>query len=276
MSAGRAVRYRNDMTPPSPRSDLVAVVTGASRGLGAGLAATFAAEGIRLGLCARTRPDRPVGAEAWAASVDVADAESVDRFARDVVERFGGIDVWVNNAGVLEPIGPLATTDPVALARHVDINFLGVAHGSASFSRHVRSRPGGGVLINVSSGAATTPYEGWAPYCASKAAVEMLTEVVAREERVHGLKAYALAPGVVDTDMQALVRSTPIENFPAGDRFRRLHLQGGLNSPEWVARFILDRLVGETGRSDEGASHEGASHPGDGVRFRVPDQRAQT
>ncbi len=262
------------MTPPSRRSDLVAVVTGASRGLGAGLAATFAAEGIRLGLCARTRPDPPVGAEAWAASVDVADAESVDRFARDVVERFGGVDVWVNNAGVLEPIGPLATTDPAALARNVDVNLLGVAHGSASFSRHVRSRPGGGVLVNISSGAATTPYEGWAAYCASKAAVEMLTEVVAREERVHGLKAYALAPGVVDTDMQALVRSTPVEDFPAGDRFRRLHREEGLNSPGWVGRFILDRLLGGTVTSDAGRSHEGMSDAGDGVRLRVPDQSA--
>jgi NAD(P)-dependent dehydrogenase (short-subunit alcohol dehydrogenase family) len=269
------------MTLPRHRSDLVAVITGASRGLGAGLAATFAAEGIRLGLCARTRPDQPEGPGVWAASVDVADAESVDRFARDVVERFGRIDIWVNNAGVLEPIGPLATADPAALARHVDINLLGVAHGSASFSRHVRSRPGGGSLVNISSGAATTPYEGWAPYCATKAAVEMLTEVVAMEERVHGLKAYAVAPGVVDTGMQALVRSTPLGDFPAGDRFRRLHREEGLNSPEWVARFIVDRLVGgtapsETGQSDEGPSDEGPSDAGDGIRLRVPDQRAQT
>jgi NAD(P)-dependent dehydrogenase (short-subunit alcohol dehydrogenase family) len=91
----------------------------------------------------------------------------------------------------------------------------------------------------------------------------MLTEVVAREERGHGLRAYALAPGVVDTPMQALVRSTPIEDFPAGDRFRRLHRQGGLNSPDWVARFILDRFV-------DGSP---ASEGGEVVRFRVPDQR---
>ena len=264
------------MDPPTIRSDLVAVITGASRGLGAGLATTFAAEGIRLGLCARTRPDPPAGAEVWVESVDVADAESVDRFARNVVERFGRIDVWVNNAGVLEPIGPLATADPAALGRHVHTNVLGVAHGSASFSRHIRSRPGGGTLVNISSGAATTPYEGWAIYCASKAAVEMLTEVVAREEGAHGLKAYALAPGVVDTDMQALVRSTPIEDFPAGDRFRHLHCQEGLNSPEWVARFILDRLVGGTAASYAGPSTTGTSDTGDGIRLRVPDQRAQT
>ena len=89
------------MDPTTNRSDLVAVITGASRGLGAGLATTFSAEGIRLGLCARTRPDQPEGAETLAVSLDVTDAQSMERFANDVVERFGRIDVWVNNAGVL-------------------------------------------------------------------------------------------------------------------------------------------------------------------------------
>jgi benzil reductase ((S)-benzoin forming) len=228
------------------------------------MAATFAGDGFRLGLCARGEPTAPQGAEAWTASIDVIDAEAVDRFALAVVEHFGRIDLWVNNAGVLEPIGPLAEADPGAVRRHIDINVLGVANGSASFARHVRSRPGGGVLVNISSGAATTPYEGWAPYCASKAALEMLTEVVAREERSHGLNAFALAPGVVDTDMQALVRSTSIKDFPAGDRFRRLHRQRGLNSPDWVARFVLDHLV-------DGAP---ASKGGGVVRFRVPDERS--
>jgi NAD(P)-dependent dehydrogenase (short-subunit alcohol dehydrogenase family) len=252
------------MTIPDVPSELVAVITGTSRGLGAGMAATLAGEGCRLGLCARREPTAPQGAEAWTASIDVSDAEALDRFALGVVERFGRVDLWVNNAGVLEPIGPLADADPGAVRRHVDINVLGVANGSASFARHVRTRPGGGVLVNISSGAATTPYEGWAPYCASKAAVEMLTEVVAREERGHGLRAYALAPGVVDTPMQALVRSTSIKDFPAGDRFRRLHRQGGLNSPEWVARFILERLVDGTTASEAGGV----------VQFRVPDQRS--
>src|ERR1700736_957456 len=157
------------------RTGLVAVITGASRGLGAGMAQAFADHGIRLGLCARNRPGPPAGSEAWTASVDVTDAKAVESFARSTVEQFGSIDLWVNNAGVLAPIGPLADADPDAVHRHIDINVLGVIHGSASFARHVRSRPGPGVLVNISSGAATTPYEGWGPYCGSKAAVEMIT-----------------------------------------------------------------------------------------------------
>ncbi len=250
-------------------AELVAVVTGASRGLGAGLAETFAGRGVRLGLCARTPPPRPPGADdAVIGSVDVRDAAALDAFARTTLDHFGRIDLWVNNAGVLEPVGPLVGADPEALRRHVDTNVLGAVYGSATFARHVRARPGPGVLVNVVSGAASRPYEGWAAYCASKAAVAMLTEVLAREERDHGLRAFALAPGAVDTEMQSLIRSTGPDEFPEGDRFRRLHAEGRLRQPSQVARFILDRLV-------DGPGAGGGM--GDGpVQVRVPDETPGT
>ena len=197
----------------------VAVVTGASRGLGAGLAVHFAASGMHLGLCARHRPrlavrTRPtaqaghvVSAETPVLSaVDVTDRDAWRRFADAVVERFGRIDLWVNNAGLLGPIAPLALAGGAALAETIAVNVTGVANGSSVFAAHVRERPGRGVLVNVSSGAATKPYEGWAAYCASKAAVDQLTRVVALEEARHGLAAYAVSPGLVDTEMQAAIR----------------------------------------------------------------------
>jgi len=243
-------------------SGLVAVVTGASRGLGAGLAGAFADHGMRLGLCARTRPVVPDGVEAVSRSVDVTDASAVDRFGVDVIDEFGRIDLWINNAGVLAPIGQLADADPLAVREHLDINVMGVVHGTASFARHVRTRPGGGVLINISSGAATKPYEGWGPYCGSKAAVEMITEVVAREEQSHGLRCAALSPGAVDTDMQSLIRSTPVEKFPSAERFHRMHEEDGFNSATWVARFILEELVDRDLDASSGVAQ---------VRLRVPD-----
>lgn len=242
---------RPDATPGP-----VIVVTGASRGLGAGLAGAFAAVGARLGLCARTTPVDPSGS-ALVAAVDVRDVEAVDAFTAAVAERFGQIDLWVNNAGVLEPIGPLADCDPSAVVRHIDTNVTGVLFGSRSFARHVRDRPGGGVLVNISSGAGVSPYAGWAVYCASKAAVDMITEVVSLEERAHGLSAYAVSPGVIDTDMQALIRSTPAAAFPSVDRFRSLHERQAFNTPVWVARFILDLFE---------------ERPVGDVRIRVPDQ----
>ena len=242
----------------------VVVVTGASRGIGAGLAAHFASRGLRLGLCARTAPTAPAGADAVTAAVDMGDAVAVDRFADQVVDLFGRIDVWVNNAGVLEPVGPLADADPVALERHVATNILGVMHGTAAFARHVRARPGEGSLVNISSGAAATPYRGWAAYCASKAALEMVTEVVGLEEAASGLLAYSVSPGVVDTDMQALTRATPADVFPDVGRFLRLHEEGAFLTPDWVGTCILERCVDPTTRWRHVAG-QGS------VRFRVPD-----
>ncbi len=207
----------------------VAVVTGASRGLGAGLAAHFAASGMHLGLCARHRPTlvartRPTAhdgrvesAEApVCAAVDVADPDAVAAFADAVIARFGRIDLWVNNAGVLGPIGPLAEADLVEIARVVEANVVGVVNGTAVFAEHVRRRTGTGVLLNVSSGAATKPYRGWAAYCASKAAVDHLTRVVALEEADNGLDAYSVSPAW----------STPICRPPSGRRARRTSRRG--------------------------------------------------
>ena len=238
-------------------SGRVAVVTGASRGLGAGLAAHFAAAGMHLGLCARhtpalavrTRPTAHDGHVARAetpvlAALDVTDRAALERFADEVVARFGRIDLWVNNAGLLGDIRPLAEADPHASARTVEVNVTGTLQGSAVFAAHVRRRAGPGVLVNLSSGAASAPYEGWAAYCASKAAVDQLTRVVALEEGGHGLSAYSVAPGVIDTDMQAAVRGTRAADFPDVERFVALAQSGEFNSPGWVADHLLAMAFG--------------------------------
>ncbi len=252
-------------------SGRVAVVTGASRGLGAGLAVHFAAAGMHLALCARHKPalavrTRPTAHDGHVvraetpvlAAVDVTDRAALERFADEVVARFGRIDLWVNNAGLLGDIRPLAEADPLASARTVEVNVNGTLHGSAVFAAHVRRRAGPGVLVNISSGAATTPYEGWAAYCASKAAVDQLTRVVALEEARHGLRAYALSPGLVDTDMQVAIRASDERDFPQVERFRRFAAEDRFNSPAWVADHIL-------------AIAFGGEDPGQ-VTVRVPEQ----
>jgi NAD(P)-dependent dehydrogenase (short-subunit alcohol dehydrogenase family) len=249
----------------------VAVVTGASRGLGAGLAVHFAASGMHLGLCARHRPrlvarTRPTAQGGHIVSsetpllsaVDVTDREAMARFADAVVARFGRIDLWINNAGLLGPIEPLAFADGAAVARTIEVNVVGVANGSSVFAAHVRGRPGRGVLVNISSGAATKAYEGWAAYCASKAAVDQLTRVVALEEERHDLAAYSLSPGIVDTDMQTAIRAADPAAFPERDRFRQFAELQQFNSPGWVADKILELAFG--------------SLRFESVTLRIPDQ----
>ena len=141
----------------------VAVVTGASHGLGAGMAMRFVELGLRVGMCGRKRPEPPSGAgrhHVLALSADVRDSAGIEGFGAAAVERFGRIDLWVNNAGVVDPIGKLADVDPGTVAHHISVNVIGVANGMRTFARHVRRRPGGGVLVNISSGAATTVYPG--------------------------------------------------------------------------------------------------------------------
>jgi NAD(P)-dependent dehydrogenase (short-subunit alcohol dehydrogenase family) len=225
----------------------VAVVTGASHGLGAGMSARFLELGLRVAMCGRKRPEPPPRAgrhHVLALSADVRDSSGIEGFGAAAVERFGRIDLWVNNAGVIEPIGKLADGDPGMLAHHISVNVIGVVNGTRTFARHVRTRPGGGALVNISSGAATTVYPGWAVYCASKAAVDRLTAVVAQEEEAQGLRVYSLAPGMVDTAMQQKVRESTPEAFPAVERFREAKLYGHFNPPEWVADAVLELAFG--------------------------------
>ncbi len=215
-------------------SDKVVVITGASRGLGRGMAEEMARLDCRLGLCSRSACALD---GAVSASVDVRDASAVDKFATAVVERHGRIDLWVNNAGVLDPISFVRDLEPTALMQHLEINVAGVLNGTRAFLRHLHDREAAGVLINISSGAALKGYAAWGAYCAGKAAIDRLTECVALEEPK--LRAYSVAPGVVDTDMQKTVRGLTEAQFPMVEKFLQLKRDEAFNTPAFVAQHLL-------------------------------------
>jgi len=220
-------------------SGRTALVTGASRGLGLGIATEFLRRGMRVAVCARTLPPLRDRESVLARSVDVSDERALESFADEAFEYLGRIDLWINNAGLLAPIGPLREQSLEAVRVHLETNLLAVFSGSRIFANHVRGREGEGTLINVSSGAAWNAYAGWSAYCAGKAGVERMTECLALEEADRGLRAYSVAPGVVNTDMQALLRSQKEEDFPSVGRFRELAEQARFNSPAFVAGQLL-------------------------------------
>jgi NAD(P)-dependent dehydrogenase (short-subunit alcohol dehydrogenase family) len=231
---------REGYFPDMDLSGKVVAITGASRGIGAGLAQVFAARGIRLALCARSPCPLPDGADGVQMQVDVADAEAVQRFAAAAEARLGAIDLWINNAGVLQPIAPLREIASDVFLDHLRVNVMGVVHGCQAYIAHVRERGGDtpGVLINISSGAAWQGYAGWAPYCASKAAIERISETIQLEEGDH-LRVHAVAPGVIDTDMQELIRASTPEQFPLVERFRDMKARGAFNSIPYLAEHLL-------------------------------------
>ncbi|MHA7837004.1 MAG: SDR family oxidoreductase [bacterium] len=218
----------------------VALVTGASRGIGAGLAEAFSKAGMRLVLCSRSEPALDDGERVLARRVDVRDEDAMEALVAEAESRFGAIDLWVNNAGVLDPIAPVRETSLEAFREHLDVNLVGVFLGTRCYVNHLRRLGRGGVLINVSSGAAWNAYEGWGAYCAGKAGVERLTEVVAKEESEIGLRAYSVAPGVVDTAMQDRIRESDREVFPKLDDFLELKRVDGFNTVSFVADRFLE------------------------------------
>lgn len=178
----------------------VALITGAARGIGLALAEAFAAEGAKLALCAKTAAPKLSGA--YAEAFDVADAAACAAFAAAAEKRFGGIDVLVNNAGVLGPRGELAACPPAEWERVMRVNVDGPLYMLRAVVPAMRRR-GGGVVLNVSSGAGKTARKLGGPYAVSKFALEGLTRVAAEELEADGIRVIAVNPGPTRTAMRA-------------------------------------------------------------------------
>jgi 3-oxoacyl-[acyl-carrier protein] reductase len=193
----------------------VAIVTGASRGIGQAVALELARRGAAVLLAARTnRACQPVaaairseGGRAETIACDVSRYSDAQRLSKTAFEHHGRADILVNNAGVIEPIGTLDTCDPYTWTQNIMVNLVGVFHCCRAVLPCFR-QTGGGIIINLSSGAAHRPLEGWSSYCASKAGLAMLTRSVALEAGGRGVRVYGFQPGVVDTHMQGLIRAS--------------------------------------------------------------------
>jgi NAD(P)-dependent dehydrogenase (short-subunit alcohol dehydrogenase family) len=229
----------------------VILITGASRGIGAGLAQDFHSQGAKLALCARSDIPLHGSSDVITAQFDISDRHAMFDFVARVAEQFGAIDLLVNNAGMLEPVVALRDLTDEDLQRHFAVNVFGVLYGSQAYAQHVREREGGGVLINISSGAAWGGYAGWGAYCMGKAAVDRLSETLALEESASGLRVHAVAPGIVDTDMQVLIRSADEGVFPAVEKFKEFKQTDAFNTVGFVAEHIRDLAFDEEYAHDE-------------------------
>ena len=225
------------------------MITGASRGIGEAAAREFASAGARVVLTARgadaiERIAGEIGDSALAVPCDVsryADVEAAVAAARDA---FGPVDILINNAGAVEPISHLATSDPEGWGHVIDINLKGVYYGMRAVLPEMIAR-GGGTILTISSGAAHNPVEAWSHYCASKAGAAMLTRMVDKENRDDGIRAIGLSPGTVATEMQREIKASginPISKLDWSDHI----------PPEWPAKTLLwmcsadaDGFVGE-------------------------------
>lgn len=225
------------------------LVTGASRGIGADTARWFTSAGANVALLARGADEilelaASIGSKAMAIPCDVSDYKAVSAAVSQTVEQFGGLDVLIGNAGVIEPIVHLADADPEAWSRVIDINLKGVFYGMHAALPVMRAA-GGGTILTVSSGAAHGPVEAWSHYCASKAGAAMLTRCLDKENGQSGIRAMGLSPGTVATQMQREIKASGINPVSQLDWSDHIPADWPARALLWMCSSDADPWIGQ-------------------------------
>ncbi len=215
-----------------------ALITGASRGIGEAAAMELAAQGANVVLAARSKNSlddvvsriQDNGGTACCVECDVSEYDEVANAVTECVAQYGKIDILVNNAGLIDPIARIEDSDPIQWANVVDVNLKGVYHGLRA-ALPLMKEQGSGVVVNISSGAATGALEGWSHYCATKAGVLSLTKCAHKEFGDLGVRIVGMSPGTVATDMQVSIKASGIN--PVSQLEHSDHIP-----PEWPAKAI--------------------------------------
>lgn len=246
MSGERLRRGRFVAMSASSQGRRVAVVTGHSRGLGHAVTTELRRREIPvLGISRSAAPDP--GLRLHEVALDLSDLGALEYWlATDALAEFvaGALTpLLINNAGLLQPIGRLEQQEAGAVGRAVSVNVAAALMLSAAFVRattDARDRR----ILHVSSGAGRKPYAGWSVYCATKAALDHHARAVALD-RTPRLRIGSVAPGVIDTDMQAEIRATADDHFPDRGRFVRMKEEGTLRAPAEAAKALVDLLLAD-------------------------------
>ncbi len=220
----------------------VAVVTGGGRGIGEGIAKTLAAAGAAVVVAARRTDDiervaadiRSDGGRAIAVQTDVTDEAAVEALAKAAIDEFGGLDIWINNAGGSPLQAPLAKLERADWDASLNLNLTSVWVCTSIASRHMRD---GGRVVNISSRAATMPMPGSGHYAAAKAGVNSLTETFARELGPR-IRVNAIMPGAVPTEIMMEALGLGDDDLPNLEKGLRLPMKR-LGTPEDLGAAAL-------------------------------------
>jgi 3-hydroxybutyrate dehydrogenase len=240
-------------------SGKIALITGGGRGIGREIALTFARQGARIAVAARTTEQveqvaAEIGNNSIALVCDVSDSDSVARMFSDMRERLGDADILVNNAGIAESATLVNTTDEL-WNRHLAINLSGTFYCTRAALPSMLKK-GWGRVINVASIAAKTGAPYVSAYTASKHGVLGLTRTVALEVALKGITVNAICPGYVETEMvsrgiEQITSKTRLTAEEALDSLKKMSPQNRLVTPEEVAAIAL-LLASDEGRGING------------------------
>jgi benzil reductase ((S)-benzoin forming) len=230
------------------------IITGVSRGIGEAIAKTLIRKGNSI-FCV-SRGSNPAliklaeiqGVELKHFQVDLINPEAADKFIHSVFDQIqpvaGDRLALINNAGMIEPIAPSGEASTVILEKHLHLNLLAPMVLSSVFIKRLSGFYGTKVILNISSGAASRPISGWSAYCSSKAALAMFTQVVGLEQSAttNPVHIFALAPGIINTQMQGVIRQADPQFMPEKYRFEHLYKNGLLTDPQTVAEIICEKI----------------------------------
>lgn len=216
----------------------LALITGASRGLGRSIAQELQARDYEVVGLSRSQAEDVTYQQR---SVDLSNVSGIDAVIREItpfLERADSV-LLVQNAAWIEPIHRVGQLDGEKVTAHVHANLLApmlLANAVLAFNKPTD-------LIHVTSGAAKRPISGWSAYCGTKAGLDHFTETLALELEGTSHRAALFNPGVMDTSMQAEIRSSSKEAFADLEQFHSYETEGRLRSPETVARVFAEQLI---------------------------------
>jgi benzil reductase ((S)-benzoin forming) len=215
------------------------ILTGHTKGLGHAILDKFLDhEGIKIMALSRStlEIDHPRLTEF---ALDLSDLNALESqlpkfFPQEIFDRY----LLINNAGWIGEVKPIGKLNPKGIQRLMNLNLVAPMIITDAFVRAYSDQSGQKIICNISSGAAQKPLPGWGEYCTSKAGLAMFSKVAAEELSTLGFRVFSLAPGIVDTEMQAEIRKAESGDFPALDRFVSYKSNGLLSTPEEVAEKI--------------------------------------
>jgi NAD(P)-dependent dehydrogenase (short-subunit alcohol dehydrogenase family) len=225
-------------------SGKTALVTGGNRGIGLATVRALARAGAEVHFTARS------AANIAAAQRSLGDVHATGHHA-NMTDRIAmatlldqGFDILINNAAVIGPIGRILDVSAEDWASSIDINLTSAFHATQRALGHMVAK-GGGTIVNISSGAAHRPQEGWSAYCAGKAGLAMLTRSVHMEYGAQGIRIFGFAPGVVDTDMQGTIRASGINPVSQLPRTSLAPADEPARAVAWLCSPAADALAGQ-------------------------------
>ncbi len=219
----------------------ILIITGGSKGIGKAIANKYASKNYKVYSLARSITAQE---NATQISVDLSDTEATKKaflMLLDEIKKESITSITlINNAGRLGAISNLENLESLDIAKTIQLNTTTPLILSSLFIKNTQKLNCKKQIINISSGAAKNPYQGWSVYCTSKAAIDMATKTIATEqlELKNGVKCVSIYPGVVDTNMQTSIRNTSENNFKNLHRFKELKENNQLYTPEFVAEKI--------------------------------------